>query len=75
MTIGVFKLNVTIDFYFRAHMQYKRPDGGLKIQWSELALLGKVSNLRLGVYTPYAHENSKTHYLSQHFAISFSIFI
>ena len=32
MTIGVFKLNFTIDCYFRANMQYKRPDGGLKIQ-------------------------------------------
>jgi len=42
--------------FFRAHMEYKRPDGGLKILWSALALLGKFSNLRLGVYTPYAHE-------------------
>ena len=33
-------------------MEYQRPDGGL------LALLGKFSNQRLGVYTPYAHENS-----------------
>jgi len=31
-------------------------DGGLKIPWSALALLGKFSNLRLGVYTSYAHE-------------------
>ena len=47
-----------IDCYFRAHMEYKRPDIGLKIPWSALALLGEFSNLRLGVYTPYAHENS-----------------
>jgi len=36
-------------------MEYKRPDGGLKIP---LALLGKFSNLRLGVYIPYAHEKT-----------------
>ena len=47
-----------IDCYFRAHMEYKRPDGGLKIPWSALALFGKFSNQRLGVYTPYAHKNS-----------------
>jgi len=47
-----------IDCYFRAHMEYKRPDWGFKIPWSALALLGKFSNQRLGVYTPYVHENS-----------------
>jgi len=31
-------------------------DGGLKIPWSAPALLGKFSNLRLGVYTSFAHE-------------------
>jgi len=33
-------------------MEYKRPDVGLKIYREALA------NLRLGVDTPYAHENS-----------------
>jgi len=36
-------------------MEYKRPDVGLKIYREALA---EFSNLRLGVYTPYAHENS-----------------
>ena len=52
-------VHLRIDCYFRAHMEYKRPDRCLKIRWSTLALLGKFSNLRLGVYTLYAHENSK----------------
>jgi len=28
-----------IDCYFRAHMEYKRPEGGLKILWSALGLI------------------------------------
>jgi len=41
-----------------------------------LALLGNLSNLRLGVYTPYAHENSNQslylHFL-RHFFIKTNI--
>ena len=45
-------IHLRIDCYFRAHIEYKRPDVGLKI-YREARY-----NLRLGVYTPYAHENS-----------------
>jgi len=51
-------VNISIDCYFRAHMEYKRPDFGLKIYREALARFTEFSNLRLGVYTPYAHENS-----------------
>jgi len=37
-------------------MEYKRPDLGLKIYRE--ARFTEFSNLRLCVYTPYAHENS-----------------
>ena len=37
-------------------MEYKRPDVGLKIYREALARFTEFSNLRLGVYTPYAHE-------------------
>ena len=47
-----------IDCYFRAHMEYKRPDVGLKIYREALARFKEFSNPRLGVYTTYAHENS-----------------
>jgi len=39
-------------------MEYKRPDVGLKITREALARFTGFSNLRLCVYTPYAHENS-----------------
>ena len=39
-------------------MEYKRPDVDLKIYREALARFTEFSNLRLGVYTPYAHENS-----------------
>jgi len=39
-------------------MKYKRPDVGLKIYREALARFTEFSNLRLGVYTPYVHENS-----------------
>jgi len=39
-------------------MEYKRTDGGLKINREALARFTEFSNLRLCVYTPYAHENS-----------------
>jgi len=39
-------------------MEYKRPGVGLKIYREALARFTEFSNLRLGVYTPYAHENS-----------------
>jgi len=39
-------------------MEYKRPNVGLKIYREALARFTEFSNLRLGVYTPYAHENS-----------------
>ena len=39
-------------------MEYKRPDVGLKIYREALARFTEFSNLRLCVYTPYAHENS-----------------
>jgi len=51
-------VNIRIDCYFRGHMEYKRPDVGLKIYREALARFTEFSNLRLGVYTPYAHENS-----------------
>ena len=51
-------MNIRIDCYFRTHMEYKRPDGGLKNYREALARFTEFSNLRLGVYTPYAHENS-----------------
>ena len=37
-------------------MEYKRPDVGLKIYRE--ARFTEFSNLRLRVYTPYAHQNS-----------------
>ena len=37
-------------------MEYKRPDVGLKIYREALARFTEFSNLRLGVYTPYANE-------------------
>jgi len=37
-------------------MEYKRPDVGLKIYREALARFTEFSNLRLGIYTPYAHE-------------------
>ena len=37
-------------------MEYKHPDVGLKIYREALARFTEFSNLRLGVYTPYAHE-------------------
>ena len=40
--------NVRIDSYFRAHFEYKRTDGGLKIPRSALGL---------GVYSQHAHVN------------------
>ena len=50
-------------------MEYKRPDAP--------ALLGKFSNLRLGVYTPYARENSNQslylHFLHHFFFIKTNI--
>jgi len=52
-------VNIRIDGYFRAYMEYKRPGVGLKIYREALARFTDFSNLRLGVYTPYAHENSK----------------
>jgi len=39
-------------------MEYKRPDVGLKINREPLARFTEFSNLRLGVYTPYAHEKA-----------------
>ena len=39
-------------------MEYKRPDVSLKIYREALARFTEFSNQRLGVYTPYAHENS-----------------
>ena len=51
-------VNIRIDCNFRAHMEYKRPDVGLKIYREALARFTEFSNLRLGVYTPYAHESS-----------------
>ena len=51
-------VNTRIDCYFRAHMEYKRPNIGLKIYREALARFTEFSNLRLGVCTPYAHENS-----------------
>jgi len=48
-------------------MEYKRNDGGLKINREALARFTEFSNLRLCVYTPYAHENSNQslkHYIS-----------
>jgi len=39
-------------------MEYKRLDVGLKIYREALARFTEFSNQRLGVYTPYAHENS-----------------
>jgi len=47
-----------IDCYFRAHMEYKRPDVALKNYREALGRFTEFSNHRLGVYTPYAHENS-----------------
>jgi len=51
-------VNIRIDCYFCAHMEYKRPGVGLKIYREALARFTEFSNLRLGVYTPYAHKNS-----------------
>jgi len=45
-TYNLGRVFLRIDCYFRAHMEYKRTDGGLKI------------NREARVYTPYAHENS-----------------
>jgi len=39
-------------------MEYKRPDGGLKIYRGALAGFTEFLYLRQGVYTPYVHENS-----------------
>jgi len=38
-------------------MEYKRPDGGLKIYREALARFIEFSNLRQGVNASYAHEN------------------
>jgi len=51
-------VNIRIDCYFCGHLEYKRSDVGLKIYREALARFTEFSNLRLGVYTPYAHENS-----------------
>jgi len=39
-------------------MEYKRPEVGMKIYREALVRFTEFSNLRLGVYTLYAHENS-----------------
>jgi len=49
-------VNIRIESLFRAQMEYKRPDIGLKIYREALARLTEFSNLRLGVFTPYAHK-------------------
>ena len=51
-------------------MEYKRPDVGLKIYREALARFTEFSNLRLGVYTPYAHEKSNQS-LNNRFAYTF----
>ena len=51
-------VNISIDCYFRAHMEYKCTEGGLQNYREALARFTEFSNLHLGFYTPYAHENS-----------------
>ena len=50
---------IKVDCYFRAHIEYKRPDGGLKIPWSAL----KPTSWRLysicarkKAYNPYTRD-------------------
>jgi len=38
-------VSIRIDSYLRAHMEYKRPDGGLKIYLEALARSTEFSNL------------------------------
>ena len=46
-TLHIENVNIKIDCYFRAHMEYKRLDGGLKIYRKALARFTEFSNLRL----------------------------